>query len=59
MFDTYRVRYIFREKKIIDNAFTHWVGARRAALTLSYSFGKSTHSSKQRAKNEEENRAGI
>jgi len=59
LFDTYRVRYIFREKKIIDNAFTHWFGNRRAALTLSYSFGSSTYNSKQRSKNEEENRAGI
>lgn len=57
--DTYRIRFVFREKHIIDNEFSHWFGNRRAALTLNYSFGKSTHSGKQNSKNEEENRAGM
>lgn len=59
IFDTYRIRFVFREKRIIDNQFYHWFGNRRVALTLNYSFGKSTHSSKQNSKNEEENRAGM
>lgn len=60
IFDTYRVRLVFREKQIIDNELNHWFGNKRVALTLNYSFGKSTHSGKQgRKNNEEEGRAGM
>lgn len=59
VFNTYEVHYIFREKKIINNELKHWFGMQKLALTLSYSFGKSTHSSRQLNKNEEENRAGM
>ncbi|WP_165759058.1 TonB-dependent receptor domain-containing protein [Niastella yeongjuensis] len=57
--NTYRVQRIFREKSIIDNRFTHWFGIRRAILTVSYSFGRSTYKGRQINKNEEENRAGM
>lgn len=59
VFNTYAVRYIFREKSIINNEFVHWFGTQRLSLTLSYSFGKSTHKADQTNKNEEENRAGM
>ncbi|MRG45479.1 outer membrane beta-barrel protein [Chitinophaga sp. SYP-B3965] len=59
IFDTYRNRMVFREKRIINNEFYHWFGIRRAALTLNYSFGRSTHKSKPGSRNEEEGRAGM
>lgn len=59
VFNTYEVYYIFREKKIINNELKHWYGQQKLALTLSYSFGKSTHTSKQLRRNEEESRAGM
>jgi len=59
MLNTYQVHYIFREKSIINNELDHWFGTRRIALTLAYSFGKSTHTVKQNNKNEEETRAGL
>lgn len=59
MFDTYFIRLKFREKSIIDNQLQHWNGNRKMAITLSYSFGKSTQKSKQENKNEEEKRAGM
>jgi hypothetical protein len=59
LFDTYRVKWIFREKKIIDNELAHWFGARKVALTLNYSFGASTHKGKQGTRSEEESRAGM
>jgi hypothetical protein len=57
--NTYKIRRVFREKDIIDNRFTHWFGIKRIALTLSYSFGRSTYKAKQAGKNEEETRAGM
>jgi len=57
--DTYRVKYIFREKQILDNELSHWFGNRKVMATLNYSFGKSTHKGKQHSRNEEENRAGM
>lgn len=57
MFDTWKVRYIFREKTIIDNQLNHWFGVQRITFTINYSFGKSTHKARQNNKNEEENRA--
>ena len=57
VFDTYEVHYIFREKSIMNNQLWHWFGTQRLALTLSYSFGKSTYNARQSNKNEEENRA--
>jgi hypothetical protein len=59
IFNSYKVGYIFREKSIIDNELGHWFGTQRVALTISYSFGKSTHKAKQNNKNEEENRASM
>jgi outer membrane receptor protein involved in Fe transport len=57
--NTYRIQRIFREKSLIDNRLAHWFGNRRMALTVSYSFGRSTYKAKQINKNEEENRAGM
>jgi hypothetical protein len=59
IFNSYKVGYIFREKSIIDNELGHWFGTQRVALTVSYSFGKSTHKARQNNKNEEEGRAGM
>jgi hypothetical protein len=59
IFDTYYIRLKFREKNIIDNELQHWFGTRKVAVTLNYSFGKSTHKSKAENKNDEEKRAGM
>lgn len=59
LLNTYRVTRIFREKSIINNRLSHWLGVQRLAITLSYSFGASTYKAKQTGKNEEENRAGF
>ncbi|RYY14006.1 MAG: TonB-dependent receptor, partial [Chitinophagaceae bacterium] len=56
LFNQYEVRYIFREKQLIDNELAHWFGTNRVVLTVSYSFGKSTHKVRQSNKNEEEGR---
>ena len=55
--DTYRIAFTFREKQLINNTLSHWVGMRRVALTLSYNFGRSTYKAKQQRRNEEESRA--
>lgn len=57
--NTYKVTRIFREKSIINNRLSHWFGMQRLAITLSYSFGKSTYKVKQTGRNEEETRAGF
>lgn len=59
MFDTYYIRLKFREKSIIDNQLQHWFGNQKVAVTINYSFGKSTHQRKPENKNEEEKRAGM
>lgn len=59
IFNTYKAGLIFREKSIINNEFTRRYGTRKVSLTLSYSFGKSTHKSVQNLKTEEEKRAGM
>lgn len=59
VFDTYRYQLTFREKTIINNQLQHWYGNHKMALTLNYSFGKSTHTSKSESKNDEEKRAGM
>jgi Outer membrane protein beta-barrel family/CarboxypepD_reg-like domain/TonB-dependent Receptor Plug Domain len=59
IFDTYAIRLKFREKKIIDNELRHWFGNRKVSVSLQYSFGKSTHKSRQENKSEEEKRAGM
>ncbi|NLR82771.1 outer membrane beta-barrel family protein [Chitinophaga eiseniae] len=59
LFDTYRVRFIFREKSIIDNQLSHWFGTRRAVFTLSYQLGKAAGKSPKSTKNEEEGRANM
>jgi outer membrane receptor protein involved in Fe transport len=57
--NTNKIKYIFREKRIINNELGHWFGNRKLVLTLSYNFGNSTHKARQRQKNEEESRAGM
>ncbi len=59
IFDTYRIRYIFREKQILNNQLQHWFGNRRLVATLSYSFGSSTHKTRQSSRSDEENRATL
>ncbi|MCW3465975.1 outer membrane beta-barrel family protein [Chitinophaga nivalis] len=59
VFDTYRYHLTFREKMIINNQLQHRYGNHKIALTLNYSFGKSTHTSKGESKNDEERRAGM
>jgi hypothetical protein len=59
VFNTYKIRYIFREKSIINNQFEHWFGMRKVVFALGYSFGRSTHTARQNSKNEEETRAGL
>lgn len=59
IFDEFRIKYIFREKQIINNELIHWVGMNRVVLSISYSFGKSTHKLRQGSKNEEEGRVGL
>jgi hypothetical protein len=59
IFNTYRFSRTFRELDIINNRFTHWFGVQRIAMTLSYSFGRSTYKAKQAGRNEEETRAGM
>jgi hypothetical protein len=59
MLNTNKVYWIFREKSIINNELRHWFGTRRVALTLSYSFGKSSQKARQDNKSDEENRAGL
>jgi hypothetical protein len=53
------VYFIFRQKSIINNELAHWFGMNRVVLSLSYSFGKSTHTARQNNKGEEESRAGF
>jgi hypothetical protein len=59
IFNNYRIKSIFREKQIINNELQHWFGNRRVAMTVNYSFGRSTHKGRQQRKNEEEGRAGM
>ena len=59
IFNTYEIKYIFREKQIINNELMHWYANNRVAVTVSYSFGKSTHKVQQGSKNEEAGRAGF
>lgn len=59
IFDTNKVWFIFREKRIIDNELHHWFGNRKLAVTLGYNFGTSTHKARQRNKNDEEIRAEM
>lgn len=59
MFNTHKVQLVFREPQIIDNRLSHWVGARRMVLNLSWRFGQSTFKATQRKRAEEENRVGM
>ncbi|MET0638155.1 MAG: outer membrane beta-barrel protein [Chitinophagaceae bacterium] len=61
IFNGFEIRYVFREKQIINNELRHWFATNRVALTISYSFGKSTHKEKSRQgdKSEEAGRAGL
>ncbi len=59
LFGTQRAKLVFREKQLINNQLEHWFGSRRLAVSLTWSFGRSTHKSRQGSKNEEEMRAGI
>ncbi|MGN7720539.1 TonB-dependent receptor domain-containing protein [Chitinophaga sp. 22620] len=57
IFDDYRVKYIFREKQILNNELQHWFGNRRVVAALTFNFGSSTHKTKQSSRSDEENRA--
>ncbi len=57
--NTFEVYYIFREKQLINNELAHWFGTSRVAVTISYSFGKSTYKTRQRRTVEEEGRTGL
>ncbi|MBO9154798.1 TonB-dependent receptor domain-containing protein [Chitinophaga sp. GCM10012297] len=59
IFDTYRSYYIFREKQILNNELNHWFGNRKLAVNITYSFGRSTHKTRQSDRSEEENRAML
>ncbi|MCG2614279.1 TonB-dependent receptor family protein [Terrimonas sp. NA20] len=59
IFNDFEVYYIFREKQIINNELAHWFGTSRVAVSISYSFGKSTYKSKQGRRVEEEGRTGL
>ncbi|TDO20685.1 outer membrane beta-barrel protein [Pedobacter duraquae] len=50
-------RFIFREKTIIDNDFTHYWGSNRLVFSLTYNFGTSTYKVREARKSEEEIRA--
>lgn len=58
IFYTYRLSFIFREKAIIDNQFTHQFRTRRAVLAISYNFGSGNYNAKKARTNDEESRAG-
>ncbi len=36
IFDDYRVKYIFREKQILNNELQHWFGNRRVVAALTF-----------------------
>lgn len=57
VFNNYKRILSFREKQLINNTLSHWVGMQRIALTLSVSFGRSTYKARQQSRNEEESRA--
>ncbi len=57
IFDTYYQQLIFRYKEIINNQFSHWWGAQRLQITISYSLGKTNQNNKKTTVSEEENRA--
>lgn len=59
IFNSYRTGGIFRQSHIINNRLVHWFGLQRIALSLSYSFGKSTYKARQNKKNEEESRSDM
>ena len=56
LFNTNLVRWTFREKTIIDNRFSHWMGNRRLVTTVAYSFGKANYRTKQTRTTDEEKR---
>lgn len=58
IFNTSIVRYIFREKSIINNQLSHRNWVQRVNLTLSYSFGKAKQKAKQNRTTDEEGRLG-
>ncbi|WEK19530.1 MAG: TonB-dependent receptor [Candidatus Pedobacter colombiensis] len=57
IFNGYNQYLIFRHKEIINNQLSHWWGAQRVQLNLTYNFGKSTSGIKKTNVSEEENRA--
>lgn len=57
LFYTHEISYIFREKAIIDNRFTHRFSTRRMVLTLIYNFGNASYKTNKGRINEEEGRA--
>jgi hypothetical protein len=58
LFYSHAISYVFREKTIIDNQFSHRFRTRRVALTLAYNFGKANYKTRQNRTSEEESRAG-
>lgn len=59
IFDANRIRYIFREKQILNNELQHWFANRKLVVALSFNFGNSTHKTQQKGRSEEENRAAM
>jgi hypothetical protein len=58
MFYGHQLSFVFREKAIIDNQFTHRFKTRRVVLALTYNFGSATYHAKKARTSEEEGRAG-
>lgn len=56
LFNTNLVRWTFREKTIIDNQFSHWMGNRRFVASVAYNFGKANYKAKQSRTTDEEKR---
>lgn len=58
LFYTNILRFVFRERAIIDNQLSHRTATRRIVLTLTFNFGKATYKTKATQNSDEENRVG-
>ncbi|MCF0050556.1 hypothetical protein LXM25_10830 [Dyadobacter sp. LJ53] len=58
IFYTHQYRFIFREKSIMDDQFTHRYKTSRVALTLTYNFGRADFNIKKSKTSVEEGRVG-
>ncbi|WP_315818496.1 hypothetical protein [Paraflavitalea speifideaquila] len=56
MLNTNIVRYVFREKQLINNRLSHRNWMQRVNLALSYTFGKARQKARQNRTTEEEGR---